>query len=150
MKQSVPARLFASSLSVMAGLIPSSAQAGLDEAAFSEARPRSILVMPPGVKIVGSTLSTDQKIPSAIMAQMTFPLAEGGYYVIPIMSELETFRSCNIQSHEDIIRQSPQKLYGVFGADAALYSNIEVDSALVKIWRSYGISGDFQIGRAHV
>lgn len=57
-----------------------------DYAAFKQSRPRSILVLPP----VNDT--TDVGATYGMLSQMTLPLAEAGYYVVPVAVMDETFR----------------------------------------------------------
>ncbi|MDF7675027.1 DUF799 family lipoprotein [Acetobacteraceae bacterium ESL0709] len=121
----------------------SSARAELNEEAFRKATPRSILVMPPVITISGVSSDTDGKIASAFMSQIVQPLAEGGYYVTPIVNELETFRHSSARTPDVINKLPAQELYNIFSADTALYTHMAVYNALVKVWRSYGINGDF-------
>lgn len=90
-----------------------------DYTAFRESKPKSILVLPP----VNHT--TDIKATSGLYAQVTMPLAESGYYVFPVGVVSETFRQNGLPNATDINAVAPQKLYQIFGADAALYLDIQ-------------------------
>jgi hypothetical protein len=107
-----------------------SQQGGFDYAAFRESRPRSILVMPP------INMSNDMGAPATFLATSIMPLAESGYYVIPVaLSEL-TFRLNGVTVAEEAHAISPLRLREIFGADAALYITISSYGATYIILRS--------------
>jgi len=87
-------------------------------AVFSEGRPRSILVMPP------VNQSPDIMAPTAFLATSTWPLAESGYYVIPVSLSNRMFRENGVTVAEDAHAIAPSKLREIFGADSALYITI--------------------------
>lgn len=89
-----------------------------DYSALRESNPRSILVLPP----VNQTLDT--KASYSFLSHVTYPLAESGYYVLPVAVVDETFRENGMVNPEDIHGLSLDKLQNVFGADAALYITI--------------------------
>lgn len=89
-----------------------------DYAEFKAARPASILVLPP----VNS--SKEVIAPYGMLAQATLPLAESGYYVIPVTLANETFKQNGLDNAADIHDLPVQKLRQIFGADAALYINV--------------------------
>lgn len=89
-----------------------------DYSAFRRAQPRSILVLPPVNK------SPDVKASSSLLAQMSMPLAEAGYYVFPVGVVAQTFLQNGLSTPEDIQAVSAKKLREIFGADAALYVEI--------------------------
>lgn len=90
-----------------------------DYTAFRESKPKSILVLPP------VNHSSEIKGSSGMFAQVTMPLAESGYYVFPVAVVSETFRHNGLSQPEEIQSVDPQKLYKIFGADAALYIDIK-------------------------
>jgi len=90
----------------------------VDYAAFKESRPRSILVLPP------LNESPDIKATYGMLSQATFPLAESGYYVLPVALVDETFRQNGLTTPGDIHEVAPAKLRDIFGADAALYMKV--------------------------
>jgi len=89
-----------------------------DYGAFKAARPASIVVLPP------LNESPDVKATYSMLAQATYPLAEGGYYVLPVTLVDETFRQNGLQTPGDIHGVAPAKLREIFGADAALYITV--------------------------
>jgi len=91
----------------------------LDYTAFRESNPESILVLPP------LNLSVEPAASAAILAQATYPLAESGYYVVPVAVMEETFRQNGLSSPDDIHMLPAPKLREIFGADAALYMTIK-------------------------
>lgn len=90
-----------------------------DYTAFKQSRPASILVLPP----VNET--PDVKATYGLLSQVTMPLAEGGYYVVPVSLMDETFRQNGLNNPEEIHDVSAQKLREIFGADAAVYIKIK-------------------------
>jgi len=94
-------------------------QAKYDYSAFRESRPASILVLPPlnGSPDVNATYS--------MLAQATLPLAESGYYVLPVTLVDETFKQNGMTTPADIHQLPVTKLREIFGADAALYINVK-------------------------
>lgn len=90
----------------------------VDYAAFKQARPRSILVLPPVNE------SPDIKASYSLMSQVTFPLAEAGYYVVPVALADETFRQNGLDNPSDIAQVPADKLRSIFGADAAMYVKV--------------------------
>ena len=89
-----------------------------DYPAFKESRPLSILVMPP------INLSPDIKAPATFLATSTVPLAESGYYVIPVALSNETFKQNGMIVAEEAHAIEIYRLREIFGADAALYITI--------------------------
>jgi hypothetical protein len=89
-----------------------------DYSAYHKARPASLLVMPP------LNDSPDVKGTSAVWAQAVRPLAEAGYYVLPVTLVEETLRGNGVHSANDAHDIPYQKLRDVFGADAAVYIRV--------------------------
>ncbi|MCX8567187.1 MAG: hypothetical protein ON057_001914 [Glomeribacter sp. 1016415] len=87
-------------------------------AAFKASKPRSIVVLPPLNESpeVGATYG--------LLSQVTVPLAEAGYYVLPVTLVDETFRQNGLTVAGDIHGVSVAKLRDIFNADAALYITI--------------------------
>lgn len=90
-------------------------KAPLDYTAFKESQPRSILVLPP----LNNT--PEVRASYSMLAQVTNPLAESGYYVVPVALMEETFRENGIQQAADAHALPVNKLREIFGADAGLY-----------------------------
>lgn len=93
--------------------------AAYDYTAFKQSRPKSILVLPP------LNQSTDVKASYSMLSQVTYPLAEAGYYVLPVAVVDETFRQNGLTTAADIHGVSIAKLQQIFGADAALYLDVK-------------------------
>lgn len=90
----------------------------VDYSAFKQSRPRSIVVLPP------LNESPDVKATYGMLAQVTYPLAEAGYYVLPVALVDETFRQDGVTAPGDIHQIPVTKLHEIFGADAALYITV--------------------------
>lgn len=90
-----------------------------DYTAFRESRPASILILPP----VNS--SPDVSATYSLLSQTTAPLAESGYYVLPVTLVDETFRQNGLDTPAEIHQVGLPKLREIFGADAALYIDIK-------------------------
>lgn len=95
------------------------AQQQVDYSAFRESRPASILVLPP------LNESLEVQASNAVLAQATLPLAESGYYVIPVAVMEETFHQNGLSTPADIQSVPAKKLHEIFGADAALYMTVK-------------------------
>lgn len=89
-----------------------------DYTAFKQSKPRSILVLPP------VNNSTDVGATYSFLSQVTFPLAESGYYVFPVSLVDETFKQNGLANATDIHQVNVSKLRDIFGADSALYVTI--------------------------
>jgi hypothetical protein len=84
------------------------------EPAFTQYRPVSILVLPP----VNQSMNVFAS--ESLLAQVQFPLAEAGYYVLPVAMVVETFRQNGFTEPEAIRAIAYPKLRKIFGADAVL------------------------------
>ena len=87
---------------------------GYDYSAFQQAKPASLLVLPP------TNQSPEVKATPAVWAHATRPLAEAGYYVLPVTLVDETLRQNGVQSPQEAHEIPYARLREVFGADAAL------------------------------
>lgn len=94
------------------------APAPRDQTALREARPASILVLPP----VNTSLDTAAS--SSLLSVTTRPLAEAGYYVMPVSLVDETFRQNGVTQAEDIQALPLERLHDFFRADAVLYLTV--------------------------
>lgn len=90
-----------------------------DYTALRDAKPASILVLPP------LNHSPEVTAPAGVLSQATLPIAEAGYYVLPVAVTDEMFRENGIVSAEDAQDIPAAKLREIFGADAALYLDIK-------------------------
>ncbi|MCD5363279.1 DUF799 domain-containing protein [Chromobacterium aquaticum] len=89
-----------------------------DYTAYKQSRPRSILVLPP------LNESPEVAASHSMLSQVTMPLAEAGYYVLPVALVDETFKQNGMSTASDIHGVAPAKLKEIFGADAALYVTV--------------------------
>jgi hypothetical protein len=90
-----------------------------DYAAFLRAKPATLLVMPPVNE------SPDIKASPSVWANATRPLAEAGYYVLPVTLVDETFRQNGVSTANDAQDIPYAKLREIFGADAAVYIRVK-------------------------
>ena len=86
-----------------------------DYTEFKLSNPKSILVLPPVNK------TPEVRAPHSMLAQVTFPLSESGYYVLPVSLVDETLKENGITQAQDAHELPLAKLREIFGADAALY-----------------------------
>lgn len=87
--------------------------------AFRRSQPVSILVLPP------ANGSPDVRAPYSVLATVTRPLAEAGYYVYPVALVEQTFREHGLAAPGEAQQVEPAKLREMFGADTALYLEVE-------------------------
>jgi hypothetical protein len=90
-----------------------------DYSAYKQSNPKSILVLPP------KNMSLDVKATYSFYSHTQRPLAEAGYYVLPITLVDEIFKSNGLTLAHDIHNVSIQKLYDIFGADAVMYIEVK-------------------------
>lgn len=100
-------------------LVGCAAPKSYDHTAMRQAKPRSVLVLPPVSESVEVAASP------SVLAQSTRPLAEAGYYVIPVTLMDETFRQNGLTQPEDIHGVDLPKLREIFGADAVMYLTVK-------------------------
>lgn len=104
---------------LLAGLLAAcAAPVPYDYTAFKQSRPASMLVLPP------VSDAPDIKASPGVLAHSTLPLAEAGYYVLPVTLVDETFKQNGLSIPADIHEVPPQKLREIFGADAAVYIKV--------------------------
>lgn len=89
-----------------------------DYTTYKESRPRSIVVLPP--------LNNTPEVPASysVLSYATRPLAEAGYYVMPVTLVAEAFKENGMTQAADMHATPANKLRQIFGADAALYITI--------------------------
>lgn len=114
---------------VLAGLLAGCATppATYDYSAFQRSNPASIVVLPP------VNTSPDIKATYSMLAQVTHPLAEAGYYVLPVALVDETFKQNGLLNPEEMHQAPPAKLREIFGADAALYIEVSQYGSSYKV-----------------
>ena len=98
-----------------------------DYTAFNQSKPRSILVLPP------VNNSPDVSATYGVYPWVTFPLAESGYYVIPVSLVDETLKANGVTVANEAHDISLDKLREIFGADAVLYLTIEQYGASYQV-----------------
>jgi len=98
--------------------------------AFRESRPVSILILPP----INNSVEIDA--PNIILASAVKPLAESGYYVVPVTVSQQMFMQNGIQTAFDAHTVNYSKLREIFGADAALYLTINQFGTSFQLIRS--------------
>jgi hypothetical protein len=110
-------------LAVLLGLVPLAGcvtkPPAWDYTAFRRANPVTLLVMPP------VNASPEIKATPGVWAQATRPLAEAGYYVLPVTLVDATFRGNGVNSADEAQAIPYPKLREYFGADAAVYIRIK-------------------------
>jgi len=89
-----------------------------DYTAYRGSRPQSILVLPP------VNNSPDVNATFSVLSQVTHPLAESGYYVMPVSLVAETFKQNGVSEPAEMHAIDRAKLREIFGADAALYLTV--------------------------
>lgn len=89
-----------------------------DYTAYKENHPRSILVLPP------MNNTPEVQASYSMLSHATRPLAEAGYYVMPVTLVAEAFKENGMTQPVDMHATSADKLLQIFGADAALYITI--------------------------
>lgn len=101
-----------------------------DYSAYKASKPRSILVLPP------VSHAPDVNASLSVLSVTTLPLAEAGYYVMPVAPVYETFKQNGITVADEAQAIAPEKLREIFGADAALYITVEKYGAVYQIINS--------------
>lgn len=91
------------------------------------ARPASILVLPP----LNETPDTNAS--NAVWAHMTRPVAEAGYYVVPVTLVDESFRQNGVLTPSQAQEVPYARLREQFGADAALYLRVTAFGVIYRV-----------------
>ena len=89
-----------------------------DYTAYRQHQPASVLVLPP------LNHSVEVNASASLMSRAVQPLAESGYYVFPVATVQEVFRSNGLDDPGEIHNVQPSRLREIFGADAALYLDV--------------------------
>jgi hypothetical protein len=98
-----------------------------DYTEYKLSNPKSILVLPPINK------TPEVRAPYSMLSQVTFPLAESGYYVLPISLVDETLKENGVTQAQDAHELPTAKLREIFGADAALYISVTQYGTVYKV-----------------
>jgi len=101
-----------------------------DYTAFRESKPSSILVVMP--------LNESNEINAGygVLSKVTFPLAEAGYYVFPVVVVDEIFKQNGLTVASDIQAVNLTKLHEIFNSDAILYLNIKSYGSTYQVIQS--------------
>jgi hypothetical protein len=89
-----------------------------DYTEFRASKPKSILVLPP------VNDSPDIRASYSFLSEVTYPLAESGYYVFPVALVDRTFHENGLNNPPEMHQAQLSKLREIFGADAVLYIKI--------------------------
>lgn len=111
-------RLRSLAVAFAALLLAGCATQPFDYTAFRQHQPASVLVLPP------LNHSVEVNAGASLMARAVQPLAESGYYVFPVATVQEVFRSNGLDDPGEIHAVQPARLREIFGADAALYLDV--------------------------
>lgn len=109
------ASLILTSCSHISSLFPTNGPSGNE---FSSPQVRSILVLPP----VNQT--NNKRAFEIVLSQVTEPLAENGYYVLPVAVTTEMLRQNGVLDAEIAQKLPIARLREIFGADSVLYITI--------------------------
>jgi hypothetical protein len=102
-------------------------QRHVDYTSFRKSQPRSVLILPP----VNDT--NDTAASYSLLSQLTLPVAEAGYYVVPVAVMEETFKQNGLTTPNDIQAVSMDKLREYFGADAVIYPRVTKYGSVYQI-----------------
>ena len=117
-------------LALSAWLAGCATQQTRDYSAYRAAKPASILVLPP------VNDAPEVQASASVLSQATLPLAEAGYYVIPVTLMSETFKQNGLEIAGDIHEVAPAKLKEIFGSDAALYLRVTKSGTTYQVIQS--------------
>jgi hypothetical protein len=90
-----------------------------DYTAFKSSRPKSMLILPP------VNDSPEVSATAGVMTAAALPLAEAGYYVMPVGLVDEAFKQNGMTNANEIQGVASAKLREIFGADAAVYIRVK-------------------------
>jgi hypothetical protein len=108
-------------------------KAPYDYSAYKESRPKSILVLPP----LNNTPEVQASF--SVLSYVTRPLAEAGYYVMPVTMVAEAFKENGMTQPAEMHATSAEKLRQIFGADAVLYITVKKYGTVFQIINSASI-----------
>jgi hypothetical protein len=101
-----------------------------DYTAYKAAKPASILVLPP------LNATPDVQARPSVLAQVTMPLAESGYYVLPVSLVDETLKQNGVYTADEAHAIDAAKLRDIFGADAGLYLKVTRYGSVYRVINS--------------
>lgn len=86
---------------------------------FREAKPRSILILPP------ISNSTDVRATYSYLSTVTMPVAEKGFYVFPVAMIDQMMKENGMPSANEMHQASVKKIREIINPDAILYLTLE-------------------------
>ncbi len=101
-----------------------------DYTKLKEENPLSILVLPP----LNESLEVDASY--SFLSQVTYPLAESGYYVFPVAMVNDLFKHNGMTEPGEIHGVPAEKLREIFAADAVVYLKITEFGTSYKVLNS--------------
>lgn len=104
-----------------------------ENTAFIAAAPRSILVVPP------ANLSVEVNAPYTFLSTVSEPLAEKGYYVLPVAVIDRLFKENGVHTTEEMNRIPLDKIRENTGADAVMYVTINDWGQKFILLKSYTV-----------
>jgi hypothetical protein len=115
-------------LALLAGCVTPPAPKDYTE--FRRSNPRSLLVLPP------INESTDLNATYSVLTTTTAPLAELGYYVVPVQIADEFLKENGLTVPGEMHQAPLEKLREVFGADAVLYLTVKQYGSKYQVFSS--------------
>lgn len=122
--------LLATLVVVLAGCGARAPKQQYDYTELQKSNPKSILVVMP------TNSSLEVNASTGVLSQATIPLAELGYYVFPVALVDEVFKQNGLNDGHEIQATSIKKLHQIFGADAAMYLDVEKYGTEYKVFDS--------------
>ena len=111
-----------------------------DLSAFYAHKPRSIVVVP----VVNDT--TEIRASPVFVSTITQPLAERGYYVFPVYLTDLVLQDFGLAEAGHIHQLPPQRLFELFGADAALFITIkDWSSKYILLASTVAVEMDYEL-----
>ncbi len=101
-----------------------------DYSKLKDENPLSILVLPP----INNSLGVDAGY--SFLSQVTYPLAESGYYVFPVAVVSDLFKHNGLTEPAEIHAVPAEKLREIFDADAVVYLKITEYGTSYKVLMS--------------
>lgn len=112
----------------------------LSHTAFYQTPPRSVVVAP----VVNRSLDVDAS--NYVLATLTVPIAELGYYVFPVNTTKVVLEQEGLYEPEMVRKMEPAKLASLFGADAILYVTINRwDARYVLLSTTVTVDFDYEL-----
>lgn len=102
-----------------------------DFTAFKKSDPKTILILPP----VNDTVEVGAE--DSVYSATFIPVANAGYYPIPVTVTKELFKANGLTEAEEIKNIPLSKLREVFGADAVLYLTVDNFGSKYQIIQSH-------------